>query len=106
MHVSHPISQTNKGVALGFDLEFLTIRRINPMKNLLIEIVTALVDNPEQVQVAEIEGSQTTILELKVAKSDMGKVIGKHGKTANAIRAILNAASGKTRKKFTLEIVE
>jgi len=76
------------------------------MKDLLIEIVTALVDNPEQVKVTEIEGSQTTILELRVAKSDMGKVIGKHGKTANAIRSVLNAASGKARKKFTLEIVE
>lgn len=76
------------------------------MKDLLIEIIKALVDNPEQVQVTEIKGSQTTVLELRVAKSDMGKVIGKHGKTANAIRAVLNAASGKARKKYMLEIVE
>ena len=76
------------------------------MKDLLIKIVTALVDNPEHVHVSEIEGTQTTILELRVAKSDMGKVIGKHGKTANAIRAVLSAASGKARKKYTLEIVE
>ena len=76
------------------------------MKDLLIQIVKALVDNPEQVQVNEIEGSQTTVLELKVAESDMGKVIGKHGRTANAIRILLNAASGKAGKRYMLEIVE
>jgi uncharacterized protein len=76
------------------------------MKNLLIQIVQALVDNPEQVQVNEIESVQTVVLELRVAKSDMGKVIGRQGKTANAIRAILNAASGKAGKKYLLEIVE
>ena len=76
------------------------------MKDLLIKIVQALVDNPEQVRVTEIEGSQTVVLEVKVAKSDMGKVIGKQGKTAHAIRALLNAASGRTRKRFVLEIVE
>jgi predicted RNA-binding protein YlqC (UPF0109 family) len=76
------------------------------MKELLIQIVKALVDNPEQVQITEIEGSQTVVLELKVAKSDMGKVIGKQGRTANAIRVLLNAASGKAGKKFVLEIVE
>jgi predicted RNA-binding protein YlqC (UPF0109 family) len=64
------------------------------MKDLLIQIVKALVDNPEQVQINAIEGSQTTVLELKVAESDMGKVIGKHGRTANAIRTLLSAASG------------
>ena len=76
------------------------------MKNLLIQIVQALVDNPEQVQVNEIESVQTVVLELRVAKSDMGKVIGRQGKTANAIRAILNAASGKAGKKYLLVIVE
>jgi len=76
------------------------------MKNFLIQIVKALVDNPEQVQVNEIEGTQTTILELRVAESDMGKVIGKHGKTANAIRTLLNGASGKAGKRHVLEIVE
>jgi len=76
------------------------------MKDLLIKIVKALVDNPEQVQIAEIEGSQTTVLELRVAKSDMGKIIGKQGKTANAIRVLLNAASGKAGKRYMLEIVE
>lgn len=76
------------------------------MKELLIQIVKALVDNPEQVQVNEIEGSQTVVLELRVDKGDMGKIIGKQGRTANAIRVLLNAASGKTRKRYILEIVE
>jgi len=76
------------------------------MKNLLIKIVKPLVDDPEQVQVNEVVSSQTIILELRVAKSDMGKVIGKKGKTANAIRAILNAAAGKAEKRYMLEIVD
>jgi len=76
------------------------------MKDLLIKIVQALVDNPEQVMVTEIEGSQTVVLEVKVAKSDMGKVIGKQGKTAHAIRTLLNAASGKAEKRYVLEIIE
>jgi hypothetical protein len=76
------------------------------MKNLIIKIVKALVDNPEQVQITEIEGRQTVVLELRVDKSDMGKVIGKQGRTANAIRTLLNAASGKVGKRFVLEIVE
>ena len=76
------------------------------MKDLLIQIVQALVDNPEQVQVTEIEGSQTTVLELRVAEEDMGKIIGKQGRMANAIRVVLNAASGKVGKRYVLEIVE
>ena len=76
------------------------------MKDLLIQIVQALVDNPEQVQIAEIEGSQTVVLELRVAESDMGMIIGKQGRMANAIRVVLNAASGKTGKRHVLEIVE
>ena len=76
------------------------------MKDFLIKIVKSLVDNPEQVQVNEIEGSQTVVLELSVAKSDMGMVIGKQGKMANALRSLLNAASGKAGKRYMLEIVE
>jgi len=76
------------------------------MKDLLTQIVQSLVDNPEQVQVIEIESTQTVVLELRVDKSDMGKVIGKQGRTANAIRAILSAASGKAGKRYVLEIVE
>ena len=66
------------------------------MKNLLIQIVKALVDNPEQVQINVIESTQTVVLELRVAKSDMGMIIGRQGKTANAIRTLLNAASGES----------
>jgi predicted RNA-binding protein YlqC (UPF0109 family) len=76
------------------------------MKDLLIQIAKALVDNPEQVQVNEIVSAQTVVLELKVDQSDMGKVIGKQGKTANAIRTLLNAAAGKAGKRHMLEIVE
>jgi hypothetical protein len=76
------------------------------MKDLLTQIAQALVDNPEQVQVTELEGSQTTVLELRVAKSDMGMIIGRQGKTANAIRTLLSAASGKAGKRYMLEIVE
>jgi predicted RNA-binding protein YlqC (UPF0109 family) len=78
----------------------------NPMKEFLIQIVQALVDNPEQVQVNQIEGTQTTILELRVANEDMGKIIGKQGRTANAIRTLLYAASGKAGKRYMLEIVD
>jgi predicted RNA-binding protein YlqC (UPF0109 family) len=76
------------------------------MKDVLIQIVKALVDNPEQVQVNEIESTQTVVLELSVAKSDMGMIIGRQGKTANAIRTLLNAASGKAGKRHILEIIE
>ena len=75
------------------------------MKDLLIKIVKALVDDPEQVSVSEIEAAHTTVLELRVAESDLGKVIGKQGRTANAIRVLLSAASGKIRKRYQLEIV-
>jgi predicted RNA-binding protein YlqC (UPF0109 family) len=76
------------------------------MKDLLIRIAQALVDDQEQVRVTEIEAAQTSVLELRVAKSDMGKIIGKHGRTVNAIRVVLIAASGKTRRRYVLEIVE
>ena len=76
------------------------------MKDLITEIVQALVDQPEEVSVNEIGGNHTTVLEVRVAKTDMGKVIGKRGKTAQAIRTILSAAGGKTRKRYMLEIVE
>lgn len=73
----------------------------------LIEFVSkALVDLPEAVSVTEIEGEQTTVVELKVDKSDLGKVIGKQGRTARALRTILNAASTKLNKRTILEIIE
>jgi predicted RNA-binding protein YlqC (UPF0109 family) len=76
------------------------------MKDLINYIAQALVDHPEQVSVNEIEGSQTSVLELKVAKEDIGQVIGKQGRTARAMRTILNAASAKIKKHSVLEIVE
>jgi predicted RNA-binding protein YlqC (UPF0109 family) len=76
------------------------------MKDLIIEIVQALVDQPGEVSVNEIGGSHTTVLEVRVSKTDMGKIIGKQGRTAQAMRTILSAASGKTRKRYILEIVE
>jgi uncharacterized protein len=76
------------------------------MKELVTLIARALVDNPEQVEVSEIEGEQTSVLELKVAKEDLGKVIGKQGRTARAMRTILSAASTKVKKRSVLEILE
>jgi len=76
------------------------------LKELLDTMVRALVDLPEEVRVSEIVGEQTTVFELVVAKEDLGKVIGKQGKTAKAWRTILTAASTKLRKRSVLEIVE
>ncbi|MEJ2672597.1 MAG: KH domain-containing protein [Thermodesulfobacteriota bacterium] len=76
------------------------------MKELVKFIAQSLVDNPDQVQVKEIEGEQTSVIELKVAKEDLGKVIGKQGRTARAMRTILSAASTKIRKRAVLEIIE
>jgi len=76
------------------------------MKELIDYIARALVDNPEQVTVSEVEGNRTSVLELKVAKEDLGKVIGKQGRTARAMRTILSAASAKLKKRSVLEILE
>lgn len=76
------------------------------MKELIAYIAKALVDLPEEVSVTEIEGEQTSVIELKVAKEDLGKVIGKQGRTARAMRTILSAASTKIKKRAVLEIIE
>jgi predicted RNA-binding protein YlqC (UPF0109 family) len=76
------------------------------MKELIKFIAQALVDNPDEVMVKEVEGEQTSVIELKVAKEDLGKVIGKQGRTARAMRTILSAASTKIRKRSVLEIIE
>ena len=76
------------------------------MKELVGFIAKALVDSPDEVSVSEVSGEQTSVIELKVAKTDLGKVIGKQGRTARAIRTILNAASTKIRKRTVLEIIE
>lgn len=77
-----------------------------PMQKLIEMIAKALVDKPEAVEVTEVEGEQTTVIELRVAKEDLGKVIGKQGRTARALRTILSAASTKIRKRSVLEILE
>ncbi len=76
------------------------------MKALIKYIAQSLVDNPEQVEVSEVEGNQTSVLELKVAQEDLGKVIGKQGRTARAMRTILSASSAKIKKRTVLEILE
>lgn len=76
------------------------------MKELVEIVCKALVDNPDQVQVTQIDGEQTTILELRVHQSDLGKVIGKQGRTARAIRTILAASGMKVRRRYNLEIIE
>jgi predicted RNA-binding protein YlqC (UPF0109 family) len=76
------------------------------MKELIEYIARALVDNPEQVQVREVEGEKTTVFELRVGQGDLGKVIGKHGRTARSIRTLLNAAATKAGKRAVLEILE
>lgn len=76
------------------------------MKELIERIAKALVDNPDQVRVEEVQGERTSVIELSVAKDDLGKVIGKQGRTAKALRTILTAASTKLDKRSVLEIVE
>ena len=76
------------------------------MKDLLVEIAKAMVDSPDQVSVNEVEGRNTTVLELRVAKEDIGKVIGKQGRNAQAIRTILSSSSKKVKKSVVLEIIE
>jgi predicted RNA-binding protein YlqC (UPF0109 family) len=76
------------------------------MKELIEYIAKVLVDNPDDVDVTELEGEQTSVIELRVAKEDLGKVIGKQGRTARAMRTILGAASTKMKKRAVLEILE
>ncbi|MEX0797801.1 MAG: KH domain-containing protein [Bacteriovoracaceae bacterium] len=79
---------------------------MSELKELIEYVGKSLVDMPDNVEVNEIEGEQTTVIELKVDKSDLGKVIGKQGRTARALRTILNAASTKLKKRSVLEIIE
>ncbi len=76
------------------------------MKEIIETIVRAIVDDPDAVSVTEVSGAHTSILELKVAKTDIGKVIGKQGRTAGALRTILSAVSAKEKKRTVLEIVD
>jgi predicted RNA-binding protein YlqC (UPF0109 family) len=77
-----------------------------PMKALVEDIARSLFDHPDQVQVSEVEGEQTTVLELRVDPADLGKVIGKQGRTARAMRTLLGAAGTKQNKRVLLEILE
>lgn len=79
---------------------------MSELQDLITYISKALVDVPDEVKVTEIVGEQTTVIELKVDKSDLGKVIGKQGRTARSLRTILNAASTKLKKRSVLEIIE
>ena len=76
------------------------------MKELVQMIVEALVDYPEEIEIEEISGGQTTVLELSVAKEDLGKVIGRQGRTALALRTIINCGSAKMKRRVILEIME
>ena len=76
------------------------------MKDLIKYIAQAMVDHPEQVELSEVKGDRISIIELKVAKADLGKIIGKQGRNARAIRTILGAASAKMKKRTVLEIIE
>ncbi|MEE9529751.1 MAG: KH domain-containing protein [Syntrophobacteria bacterium] len=76
------------------------------MKELVEIVAKALVDNPAQVEVSEIAGRSILVIELKVAKEDMGKIIGKKGRNAQAMRTLLNAASAKLRKRVVLDIID
>ena len=76
------------------------------MKELVAEIAKVLVDSPDDVNVREVEGEQVTVLELRVAPNDLGRVIGKQGRTARSIRTLLAAAGVKQNRRFTLEILE
>lgn len=83
-----------------------TSQASDELKHLIEVMVKALVDFPEQVHVSDVEGEQTTVIELKVAREDLGKVIGKEGRTARSLRTILAAVSTKLRKRSVLEILE
>jgi predicted RNA-binding protein YlqC (UPF0109 family) len=90
----------------GMDRVLKANREASEMKELIAYIAKALVDNPDEVEVTEIEGEHSSVIELKVAKGDLGKVIGKQGRTAQAMRTILNAASAKIKKRCALELIE
>ena len=77
-----------------------------PLRDLIYLIAQALVDHPDQVEVKEVSGDQTAVIELRVAKEDLGKVIGKKGRTAHAMRVLLNAAATKLKKMAVLQIIE
>jgi predicted RNA-binding protein YlqC (UPF0109 family) len=105
MHEDHddgePVGAARRGTVQGRKPD-----QLGELSKLIEYMAKMLVDMPEAVEVNEIIGENTTVIELKVAKSDLGKIIGKQGRTARAVRTILNGASTKLRKRTVLEIVE
>jgi uncharacterized protein len=93
-------------ISLTYKIGFAATLEVSGMKDLVSVIAKALVDFPDQVEIREVAGEKTTVLELRVAKEDLGKVIGKQGKTARAMRTILNANATKLKKRAVLEIIE
>jgi uncharacterized protein len=87
-------------------MEMTQVETTGSMRDLVTLIAQSLVDNPNSVSVDEVSSGQTMVLELHVAKTDIGKVIGRQGRTAQALRTIINAASAKDRKRAVLEIIE
>ena len=79
---------------------------MSQLKEFVEFMAKSIVDSPEEVQVTEVAGEKTTVIELRVASEDLGKIIGKQGRTAKAIRSILNAAAAKVKKRAVLEILE
>jgi predicted RNA-binding protein YlqC (UPF0109 family) len=88
------------------EVSLMTGEQAGDMRALVEQIAKALVDEPEQVSVSEIDGEQMVVLELRVAPNDLGKVIGRQGRTARSLRTILGAAGMKLHKRYTLEILE
>ena len=82
------------------------MKPLGKLSKLIEQMAKMLVDLPDQVQVSEVVGENTTVIELRVAKEDLGKIIGKQGRTARAVRTVLNGASTKLRKRTVLEIIE
>lgn len=91
---------------MAISIENKRYAEAEPMKDLTAFIARALVDQPEEVVVSEIQGAQSSVIELKVSKEDVGKIIGKHGRTVMAIRTILSAASMKHKKRCVLDLLE
>ncbi len=83
-----------------------SVKKLSELSEMIAYMARMLVDLPDQVHVNEITGENTTVIELKVAKEDLGKIIGKQGRTARAVRIVLNGASTKLRKRTVLEIIE
>ena len=106
LHRKRTILPYGKSVRRQLNTTARFAQREITMKELVTYIARSLVDKPEMVSVAEVEGNQTTVLELTVAKEDLGKVIGKQGRTAQAMRTILSAVSSKIKKRTVLEIIE